>query len=38
MTINNFDKNELPGKPENFDQQPEQKVKLKVHLPDQGVS
>ena len=38
LTINDLDKYELPCEPECFDQHPQQEVKLKVHLPDQGVA
>ena len=38
LTINDLDEDELPSEPECFDQHPQQEVKLKVQLPDQGVA
>jgi hypothetical protein len=37
MTENNLDKDKLTDEPERFNDHPEKKVQLEVHLPDEGV-
>ena len=38
LTENDLDKDQLPDKPERFNDHPEEKIQLEIHLPDEGIA
>jgi hypothetical protein len=38
LAVNYLDKHQLSDKPERFNDEPQRKIQLEIHLPDQGVA